>query len=318
MTPRLDLSAVIVSYNVRERLRVCLDSVRTAGRGSGLEIETVVVDNMSTDSSAEMVETEFPDIALLRNGRNEGYGAACNRGAAASTGSVLLFLNADVELTEGSVRELRDAVWGEGGEGLAGPMLVGPEGRPQNSVRRFPAPAVWLLDGTIFERWRPTRLLLSGYKPTHRSGVTEPVDWVEGACLAVRRDAFEEVGGFDRRYFMYCEELDLSRRLRDAGWGRLYVPSAVAIHHGGESARQSAARTRALFLRSKVQYAGRTWGIGAAWVAAGFYAVALGLELSLEFGKLLLPAGDRDGRSGSARTLWKSLRMFVGGARSGA
>ena len=112
VTPRLDLSAVIVSYNVRERLRVCLDSVRTAGRGSGLEIETVVVDNMSTDSSAEMVETEFPDIALLRNGRNEGYGAACNRGAAASTGSVLLFLNADVELTEGSVRELRDAVGG--------------------------------------------------------------------------------------------------------------------------------------------------------------------------------------------------------------
>jgi len=309
---------VIVSYNVRERLRACLRSVRSASSGAGLEVETVVVDNASTDGSADMVEADFTDAGLLRNRLNEGYGAACNRGAAASTGTVLLFLNADVELGEGPVRKLWEAVWSEQKVGLAGPMLVGPEGDSQDSVRRFPSPGVWLLDGTIFERWRPSRIFLSRYKPRHSSGLTARVDWGEGACLAVRRDAFEEVAGFDERYFMYCEELDLGRRLRDAGWRRLYVPGAVVVHHGGESARQFPARSRALFLRSKVRFAGRTWGAGAARAATVFYAFALWLELSLELGKMLLPVGDRNGRARSARTLWKSLTMFVRGASSGA
>lgn len=311
MTSTLDLSIVIVSYNVTERLRACLNSVRAAGDEAGLSVETLVVDNASADGSADMVEADFSEVAVVRNKVNEGYGAACNSGAAASTGSVLLFLNADVELKQGSVRELWDVVQGKGRVGLAGPMLVGPEGDRQNSVRRFPSPGVWLLDGTIFERWLPARILLSGYKPGHRSGLAARVDWVEGACLAVRRDAFEAVGGFDERYFMYCEELDLSRRLRDADWLRLYVPAAVAVHHGGESAGQFPARSRALFLRSKVQFAERTWGAGTARAAAAFYAVALALELTLELGKLLLPVGDRSGQTRSARTLWKALGMFI-------
>ncbi len=318
MTSTLDLSIVIVSYNVKERLRACLDSARAAGGEAGLDVEILVVDNASADGSADIVEADFTDVAVVRNKVNEGYGAACNSGAAASTGSVLLFLNADVELKVGSVRELWGTVQGKGRVGLAGPMLVGPEGDRQNSVRRFPSPGVWLLDGTIFERWLPTRVLLSGYKPRHRSGLTARVDWVEGACLAVRRDAFDEVGGFDERYFMYCEELDLSRRLRDAGWRRLYVPAAVAVHHGGESAGQFPARSRALFLRSKVQFTERTWGAGMARAAAAFYAVALALELTLELGKMLLPVGDRLGRSRSARTIWTSLGMFIRGMRPDA
>jgi len=318
VTSTLDLSIVIVSYNVKERLRACLNRARAAGGEAGLNMEILVVDNASADGSADLVEADFSEVAVVRNKANEGYGTACNRGAAASTGSVLLFLNADVELKEGSVRELWDAVQGKGQVGLAGPMLVGAEGDRQNSVRRFPSPGIWFLDGTIFERWLPTRILLSGYRPRHRSGLTARVDWVEGACLAVRRDAFEEVGGFDERYFMYCEELDLSRRLRDAGWRRLYVPAAVAVHHGGESAGQFPARSRALFLRSKVRFAERTWGVGMARAADSFYAVALVLELTLELGKMLLPVGDRRGQSRSARTLWKSLGMFIRGVRPDA
>ncbi len=318
MTSTLDLSIVIVSYNVRERLRVCLDSVREVGGEGGLTAEILVVDNASADRSADMVEADFTDVAVVRNKENEGYGAACNRGAASSTGTVLLFLNADVELTEGSVRKLWDTVQGEGRVGLAGPMLVGPEGHRQNSVRRFPSPGIWLLDGTIFERWLPTRILLCGYKPRHRSGLTARVDWVEGACLAVRRDVFEEVGGFDERYFMYCEELDLSRRMRDAGWRRVYVPAAEVVHGGGASAKQFTARSRALFLRSKVRFADRTWGIGMARAAAAFYAVALGIELCLELGKLLLPLGDWNGRVRAVWTLWNSLGMFIRGVRPDA
>lgn len=312
------MSIVIVSYNVKDRLRACLDSVRKASGESGLSVETVVVDNASGDGSADMVEAEFPGTAVLRSRDNEGYGTACNRGAAASTGAVLLFLNADVELLEGSVRELWEALQGRERVGLAGPALRDTKGCLQNSVRCFPSPGVWLLDGTIFERWRVTGWMLSGYKPVHPSGAPAEVDWLEGACLAVRRDAFQEIGGFDSRYFMYCEELDLSRRLRDGDWQRMYVPGATATHHGGESARQHAARSRALFLRSKVQYAARTWGGVAAIVAAGFYGIALGLELGLELGKLLLPAGDRAGRVRSARTLWRCLGLFVRGASPGA
>ena len=150
----MDVSLVIVSYNVREPLRACLASAALAVAESGLQAETIVVDNASTDGSAAMVEAEFGGVTLLRSAVNEGYGAACNRGAGASGGKILVFLNADVELAGGALRELVAALRADAGAGLAGPALVDSAGGPQRSVRRFPSPHGWLLDGTLFERWR--------------------------------------------------------------------------------------------------------------------------------------------------------------------
>jgi GT2 family glycosyltransferase len=312
----MDVSLVIVSYNVREPLRACLASAALAVAESGLQAETIVVDNASTDGSAAMVEAEFGGVTLLRSAVNEGYGAACNRGAGASGGKILVFLNADVELAGGALRELVAALRADAGAGLAGPALVDSAGGPQRSVRRFPSPHGWLLDGTLFERWRATRWLLAGYRPEVEPGRPSRVDWVEGACLAVRGEAFAAIGGFDPGYFMYCEELDLCRRLRRAGRSVLYVPAAVVTHQGGASAGQAAAINRARFLRSKVRYADRTWSRAMAVVAATFYASALGLELALELIKALVPAGDRGGRIRAARAIARSLWLFaIGGTR---
>ena len=312
----MDVSLVIVSYNAQEPLRVCLDSAAVAAAGSRLQVETIVVDNASADGSAAMVETEFGDVTLLRSAVNEGYGAACNRGARASGGEILVFLNADVELVGGALRELVAALPDDAGAGLAGPAVVDAAGHLHRSVRRFPSPYGWLLDGTIFERWWGTRWLLAGYRPAVEPGRPSRVDWVEGACLAVRRKAFTAIGGFDSGYFMYCEELDLCRRLQERGLSVLYVPAAVVTHQGGASAGQAAAINRARFLRSKVRYADRTWSRTMAAVAATFYASALGLELALELIKALVPAGDRGGRVRAVGTIARSLWLFAtGGTR---
>ncbi len=303
---------VIVSYNVQAPLRACLASAARTAAESGLQAETIVVDNASTDGSVAMVEAEFGGVTILRSPVNEGYGAACNRGAGAAGGEILVFLNADVELATGTLRELVAALE-DARAGLAGPAVVDPAGHLHRSVRRFPSPHGWLLDGTLFERWWGTRWLLAGYRPAIEPGRPSRVDWVEGACLAVRREAFAAIGGFDSGYFMYCEELDLCRRLRRAGRSVLYVPAAVVTHQGGASAGQAAAINRARFLRSKVRYADRTWSRGMAVVAATFYASALGLELAPALIKALVPAGNRGGRIRAARTIARSLWLFAAG-----
>lgn len=313
----MDVSFIVVSYNVQASLRSCLRSVLAATADSGLHTEIAVVDNASADGSAAMVESDFGDVTLLMNIENEGYGAACNRGSGVSAGEVLIFLNADAELTGRALRELHASLTGEDRVGLAGPAIVDADGSPHRSVRRFPSPGTWLLDGTIFERWRMTRWLLASYRPAVVTGPPILVDWVEGACLAVRRDAFDSVAGFDRGYFMYCEELDLCRRLCDGGWSVAYVPGAVVTHQGGASARQARALNRARFLRSKVRYAGRTWSGAMAVTAASFYVFALGVELTLELAKMLVPIGDRHGRRRAARTLVRTVALFVGGGLRG-
>ncbi len=309
----MDVSLVIVSYNVQEPLRACLQSAAAAAAESGLQVETIVVDNASADGSAAMVEAEFGGVTLLRNAANEGYGAACNRGAGASSGETLVFLNADVELVGGALPELRSVLQDGAGVGLAGPAVLDAAGQLHRSARRFPSPHGWLLDGTLFERWRGTRWLLAGYRPAMEPGRPARVDWVEGACLAVRREAFDAIGGFDPGYFMYCEELDICRRLYARGWSVAYAPAALVTHQGGASAGLAAAINRARFLRSKVRYADRTWSRTMAVLAGTFYASTLGLELVLELIKALVPAGDRGGRVRAARTIARSLWMFVTG-----
>ena len=311
----LDLSIVIVSYNVADCLRTCLDTAYESVRVSGLETEIVVVDNDSKDGSPEMVEVCYPAVTLLRNSDNTGYGRACNRGASVANGAVLLFLNADVALNRSSVRELWEALQGDVTVGLIGPAIQDTHFQTLDTIRRFPTLRMWLLDGTIFERWPATNWMLDGYKLLSSSDRTRAVDWVEGACLAVKHEAFEAVGGFDPSYFLYCEELDLCQRLEEKKWQRLYVPGAVVVHGGGASASQCPAVSRALFLRSKVQYAAGTWGVAISRVAFTFFMVALLIELALEVSKLCIPLGGTKARARSASTLLSCLKTLALGTK---
>ncbi|HEX2190634.1 MAG TPA: glycosyltransferase family 2 protein, partial [Longimicrobiaceae bacterium] len=205
-------AVVVVNHNTRELLRACLASLPSG-------VPAVVVDNASTDGSAEMVRASFPHAVLLADGTNPGYGAAANRGVRACAAEHVLVLNSDTRLEPGALEALGAHLDRHPRAAVAGPALLNPDGSPQASCFPFPGTLGWLLEN---DPVAPLAVRIPGLRgrllcasPPRRAAA---VPWVLGAALAVRRSAFEEVGGFDEAYFMYFEEVDLCRRLASAGW----------------------------------------------------------------------------------------------------
>jgi len=236
------MGVVIVSYNTAPLLRRCLESVVADTRGPVL-----VVDNQSGDGSAELVRREFPEVRLRAEENNRGYGAAANLAVDELETRYVLLLNADTQLTRGSVQALSAYLDGNPRAAMAGPRLVGVDGAYQPSAHRFPTPL-----SLLFQESGAQRLLGLARRDEWRA---RPVDWILGAALAIRRDAFMVVGGFDERYFLYQEEVDLCHRLLSAGWEVHYAPVATVVHVGGASTSQRAAETFAHFVRSTQRFA---------------------------------------------------------------
>jgi len=139
--------------------------------------------------------------------------------------------------------------------GALGPRLCYADGRPQSSRRRFPSLATALVESTVIQEWwRDNPILRRYYMADTPDDAIQPVDWVVGACLLVRREVYEQVGGLDESFFMYSEELDWCKRIQDAGWKVVYLPTAVVIHHEGKSSEQAAPARHIYFQSSKVRY----------------------------------------------------------------
>jgi len=222
---------VIISYNVRDRLRDCLRNL------SGQR--AIVVDNASGDGSAAMVRTEFPAVELIANTNNHGFAAACNQGIAASTEDFIFILNPDTLVTPTALQTLLDVMQAEPRAGACGPRILNPDGSLQPSCRSFPTLPRLILDELGFGKLFPHSKFFGGYRMTWWAhDQLREVDQLMGAALLLRRAALEQVGAFDERFFMYFEEVDLCLRLHDAGWKVLFVPGAEVMHHGGQSARQ--------------------------------------------------------------------------------
>jgi len=258
------LAAVVVSYNVAPLLARCLESLRRAGedlRSLGHSLRVVVVDNASTDGSVALVRERFPEVVLIESQANLGFGAGCNLGAGAAPGSpFVLFLNPDAEATPGAVPLLLERLRRTPAAAIAGPRLVSPDGAPQEARRNFPTLGALFLESTPLEWRHPGWGALRRYRCEGQAEVAGPVDWLSGACLLLRREAFEEVGGFDPRFFMYFEEVDLARRLAGRGWETWYEPAAVVQHHRSRSADQDLGAKDRHYYGSKYRYAGRYWG----------------------------------------------------------
>ncbi|MFN2227837.1 MAG: glycosyltransferase family 2 protein [Anaerolineae bacterium] len=269
----VDLSIIVVSWNVRDLLRRCLRSlvgspgfelippcegdapVNHEAPTPGRRLEVVVVDNGSGDGSPEMVRDEFPLVRLVANRENRGFTAANNQGLALSRGRRLLLLNPDAEVVADALAAMVDYMDGHPRVGILGPQLRYPDGGLQSSRRRFPTFATALVESTVIQEWWPdNRLLRRYYMADTPDDAVQPVDWVVGACLLVRREAYEEVGGLDEGFFMYSEELDWCRRFKSAGWGVVYLPTATVIHHEGKSSEQVVPARHIYFQSSKVRY----------------------------------------------------------------
>ena len=250
-----DLSVIIVSWNVRDLLSRCLGSLIAGDESDPLQLEVIVVDNASQDDTATYVSTHFPQVRLLVNDGNAGFAAANNQGLALARGRYCLLLNPDTELVDDALGRMVGYMDSHPQVGVLGPQLRYPDGRPQPSRRRFPTFATALLESTPLQQVLPANRVLRHYYVKDRpADETQEVDWLVGASLLVRRQVVETAGGLDEGYFMYFEELDWCRRIRDAGWKIVYFPEAVVIHHEGQSSRQVVPLRHIRFQSSKVRY----------------------------------------------------------------
>jgi len=231
-----ELSVVIVSYNTKELLRECLQSVHR--EAAGLSSEIFLVDNNSSDGSPRMVESEFPGVKVMRSPINLGFGAANNLALEAAQGRYIVLLNSDAFLSPGSLQTARDHMGAHPRAALAGGRLVGRDFSWQPSARMFPhvfSDAI-VLTG-LAARYPKSKIF--GYFDRTWADPLEPsqADWVPGAFSIIRSDVLDKIGFFDPRYFMYAEEVDLCRRIKNAGYEIWYWPDVVVTHIGGESSR---------------------------------------------------------------------------------
>jgi GT2 family glycosyltransferase len=248
VAPRV--SALIVSYNTRE---LTLEAIRSVVAEP--DVETIVVDNASHDGSADAIISAFPKVELIRSEANLGFAGGVNLAARAARGEALLVLNSDARLERGALNLLRDLLDSEPRAGLVAPALHYPDGRPQASAFRFPGLTQVYLDLFPIDRLMDTRI-------NGRITSAQPVeiDHPLGACMLIRRAAWEGVGPLDEGYFMYLEEVDWCRRARLRAWQIWYQPLAVAVHHGGSSTRQQPDAMFAQLWRSRLRYYARFHG----------------------------------------------------------
>ncbi|MDP8921258.1 MAG: glycosyltransferase family 2 protein [Chloroflexota bacterium] len=251
----LDLSVVIVNYNVRGLLRDCLRSLEPDLHE--LRGEVWVVDNASQDGSAEMVAEEFPSVRLVRNEQNRGYAAANNQAIREARGRHVLVLNPDTKLPPGAILACLAEMDRHPDIGALGPKLVRANGSLDRACRRsFPSPEVAFFRLSGLAKLFPNHPRVARYNLLDVDPDTPlDVDSVCGAFMLVRREVIERVGMFDETFRMYGEDLDWAYRIKAAGWRVRYHPSVVVIHYKGQSSRQRPASSiRAFYHAMHVFY----------------------------------------------------------------
>lgn len=249
----VDVTIVIVHWNVPELLRACLHSISVAAACTTLSVETIVVDTVSPDRSYRDVTESFPGVTVMELDENRGYAAGCNAGIERSSGKAVFLLNADVELLDGVLDALWQGLHVAPHVGLAAPMLLNADGSIQSAGYRFPGIANVIFDLFPF----PSRLYespINGRMPVGDGEQPVKVDYALGAALMARRDAIADVGLMDESYGMYSEEVDWARRFAENCWTTLLIPRARVVHYGGGSTSQRPEEMRAALWRSRARY----------------------------------------------------------------
>lgn len=302
----MDLSILIVSWNVRDLLRRALASVEADT--SGLQSEIILVDNASRDGTVAMARDEFPSVRIIGNPDNRGFTVANNQALAQARGRYLFLLNPDAEVVPGALGALLGYMQANTNVGIAGPQLLNPDGTVQSSRRRFPTLATALVESTRLQQWFPRNRLLQRYYLLDTSDdAVQDVDWVVGAAMFVRRQVYEQIGGFDESFFMYSEELDWCYRAKRAGWGVVYFPPARVIHHEGKSSEQVAAARDIYFHSSKIRFFRKHHGALSASLLRAFLLLMFAYELLEESAKWLL-GHKRPLRASRIRAYWQVLK----------
>ncbi|PZS16273.1 MAG: dTDP-Rha--alpha-D-GlcNAc-pyrophosphate polyprenol alpha-3-L-rhamnosyltransferase [Pseudonocardiales bacterium] len=249
-----EIAVVAVTYSPGESLGAFLSTLVTA---TTRPVDVVLADNGSTDGSVRAA-MDRPGVRVVETGSNIGYGRAANTGVRETTAEFVVVANPDIEWSVGSLDHLVAAAqrWPKGA--AFGPLIQTPDGALYPSARALPSLGRGI-GHALCGWWWPSNPWTAAYRVENSAPVERTAGWLSGSCLLLRRDAFDEVGGFDPGYFMYFEDLDLGDRLAAAGWFNVYVPSAVVCHTGGHATSRDPARMAAEHHRSAWRYLSRRY-----------------------------------------------------------
>ena len=315
--PGPQFSILVVSYNVAGFLERNIGSFVASTRDA---CEFIFVDNASQDGSADMIAQKFPWARLIRNQANQGFAAAVNQAAGVAAGRYLVLLNPDATPAPDALRAALKKMERRPKAGIGGGLLTSTSGVPQPSARQFPSPLNWLLTFSGLAAKYP-RSRFFGKADRTWAPVDEDarVDWVPGAFAVVRKDVFDRLGGFDERFFLYYEEVDLCRRMERAGYEAWYWPEIKAVHEGGGSARlvpghfsKHDAQVTLWERRSRFLYYRKHHGPRAAWLIKA-------LEIGCHRLRIARRTGDSKKREQSLemiRLIETAWRETAGGAHS--
>lgn len=272
----MKLAIIVVTWNSAEDIESCLSTINYVG-----DFEVLVVDNASSDKTADIV-AGWHNVRLLRNDRNLGYARANNQGIAATTGDYVLLLNPDTRLELGTIDKLTDCLDSRPDLAAVAPRLVNDDGSTQDSIRSFPTPSRVLWEVTGLARLLPRRRALNrwflrGFDYEHDAVVDQPM----ASCLLVRRTVLAQLGGFDEAFPIFYNDVDLSRRMLDAGHKTLYLGSVRVFHKRGASTGKARARMIRESHRSLFAYLRKHDRSGLFWLKAIWLVPLLQLTAEL-------------------------------------
>ncbi len=281
-----DISVIIVNWNVRDLLGDCLASIY-ADTGS-LNIEVIVVDNVSSDGSVEMVRSRYPQVIVVEPGENTGFSRGNNIGIARASSDYIFLLNPDTVLHNGCLAHLFEYMKSHQEVGVVVPLLMNADGSVQSSRRRFPTMVTAYFESTWLQPYAPRNILSWYYMEDHSTAHAHEIDWAQGAALMVRQATIDQAGMLDEQFFMYSEELDWQRRIKEAGWQIVFLPYAKVTHYGGKSSEQVKAQLHIYFQTSKIKYFRKYHGRTAAGLLRLFLMTSYRAQVAVESVKKLL------------------------------
>jgi len=280
----LDVSIIVVSFNTKRLLQDCLTSVyQQTGQ---VNYEIIVVDNASSDGSAEMVKVKFPKAILIENRENRGFAAANNQGMAVATGKYVLLLNSDTLVLDQAIAKTVSFADDNPKAAVVGCRVLNPDRTLQPTCFMFPSVLNMLLSSSYLYKLFPKSKFFGRERMTWwgRNDIRQ-VDVVTGCFMLVRRKAIEQVGMMDERFFMYCEEADWCYRFKQTNWKVLFTPSADIVHVGGQSTAQKPAsmlvHLRLSILKFIRKHKGRAAYMVASFLTTIFFVVRLPVLLFL-------------------------------------
>ena len=250
------LTVVVINRNTAGLLQQCLRHIQAAD--AGCPIETIVVDNGSTDASVAETRRDFPAVRLIVNDHNEGFAAAANRGIDSCDAPLIVLLNSDGFVQDGCLREMVAVMQRDPRIGILGALLVNADGSSQNSAANTPSLITETCKKTLLKRLMPGRYYSRHFLP---DGPAE-VESIVGACMMLRREMLGEIGGFDPGYFFFFEESDLCLRARAAGWRVVLAPQARCVHLQGQTAARTPVAVRIEYWRSRYRFFRKHYGWG--------------------------------------------------------